>query len=249
MVKQTHSPFRIPVPGSRAAYRERGSGTALVFVHGGTGTAEHDWAAIAAELEGRHRTVLVDLRGHGHSPDPTREVGITRSGLDLTHVLRALGLAQAVLVGFSYGGNTLLHLLGRDPRWARALVTVGASAEGDPSRVEEIMTGPWPSALRNLRHAESEHPEYWQELRTALAYDWAENLALDDAALGRIRCPVLVCHGADDVFQPLPYAERLAAGLPNSELAIIEDAGHAAQLDRPEAFLTLLKEFLDRIGP
>jgi pimeloyl-ACP methyl ester carboxylesterase len=244
MVKQPLPPFSLPVPASRAAYRERGTGRAIVFVHGGTGTSDHDWAAIAARLEDRYRTVLVDLRGHGASPDPTREVGITRSGLDLTHVLRALGLSRAVLVGFSYGGNTLLHLLGRDPRWASALVTVGASAEGDPARVEEIMTGRWPRALRNLRHAASSDPEYWQELRTALAHDWAENLALGDAALGRIACPALVCHGGDDVFQPRPYAERLAAGLPNARLEVVEGAGHAVQLDAEDAFLALLEGFL-----
>jgi pimeloyl-ACP methyl ester carboxylesterase len=249
MVKLSHPPMFVPVPGSRAAYRERGTGDAVVFVHGGTGAAEHDWSAIAARLEARYRTVLVDLRGHGESPDPTREVGITRSGLDLTHVLRALGIGRAVLVGFSYGGNTLLHLLGRDPRWARALVTVGASAEGDPDRVEEIMTGRWPSALRNLRHATSEDPDYWQELRAALAHDWAANLALDDEALARITCPALVCHGADDVFQPLPYAERLAAGLPASRLELIDGAGHAAQLDRPDVFGGLLESFLDGLGP
>ena len=166
----------------------------------------------------RSATARSSSTSAGTASRPTRRArsGITRSGLDLTHVLRTLGVGRAVLVGFSYGGNTLLHLLGRDPRWARALVTVGASAEGDPGRVEEIMTGPWPSALRNLRHATSENPDYWQELRTALAHDWAANLALDDEALARITCPALVCHGADDVFQPLPYAERLAAGLPAS---------------------------------
>jgi pimeloyl-ACP methyl ester carboxylesterase len=244
MVKQPQPASYVPVPASRAAYRERGAGPAVVFVHGGTGTAEHDWGALAARLDDRFRTVLVDLRGHGGSPDPTREVGITRSGLDLTHVLRALGLPRAVLVGFSYGGNTLLHLLGRDSRWARALVTVGASAEGDPGRVEEIMTGRWPSALRNLRHAASDDPGYWQELRAALAHDWAENLALDDAALARIECPTLVVHGRADVFQPLAYADRLAAGLPNAQLAVIADAGHAVQLDAPDEFLALLEAFL-----
>jgi 3-oxoadipate enol-lactonase len=247
MVKQPHSASYVPVPASRAAYRERGAGSAVVFVHGGTGTAEHDWSAIAARLEDRFRTVLVDLRGHGESPDPTREVGITRSGLDLTHVLRALGLPRAVLVGFSYGGNTLLHLLGRDPRWAHALVTVGASAEGDAGRVEEIMTGRWPSALRNLTHAASDDPGYWQELRAALAHDWAENLALDDAALARIACPTLVVHGGADVFQPLAYADRLAAGLPSAQLAVIADAGHAAQLDAPDEFLALFEAFLGRL--
>ncbi len=248
MVKHAAPPVSTPVPDSRAAYRERGSGLPIVFLHGGTGTGEHDWGAIAARLAGRYRTVVVDLRGHGASPDPTRSVGITRFGLDLTHVLRSLGLGRAVLVGFSAGGNTLLHLLARDPRWALALVTVGASAEGDASRVDEIMTGRWPSALRSLEHdAAAGDDGYWADLRTRLAHDWAENLALDGDALGRIACPALVCHGDGDVFQPVAYAERLAAGLPHGALALIGGAGHAAQLDEPDAFLAVLEPFLARL--
>ena len=98
-------------------------------------------------------------------------------------------------------------------------------------------------------HAASGRPGLLAELRAALAHDWAANLALDDAALARIACPVLVCHGDGDVFQPLAYAERLAAGLPKARLAVIEGAGHAAQLDQPEAFLELLEQFLARALP
>src|SRR3990172_4201972 len=116
----------IPVPGGRIAVRERGSGVPLVFLHGGTGTGEHDWGAVADVLASRYRTVVIDLRGHGLSADDERALGIVRFGLDVLHVLRALGLPRAVLVGFSVGGNTLLKLLARDPRPALALVTIGA---------------------------------------------------------------------------------------------------------------------------
>jgi pimeloyl-ACP methyl ester carboxylesterase len=245
MVKHSTPSFQVPVPGSGVACHEHGYGLPVVFVHGGTGTAEHDWAPVVRRLHGRYRSVLVDLRGHGGSLGAAGEVGITRFGLDLTHVLRSLGIGRAVLVGFSAGGNTVLHLLARDPRWALALVTVGASARGNAGRVAEIMAGPWPPALRELSHAAGGgRPDYWFELRAALARDWAANLALDDAALAGITCPALVCHGRDDLFQPLAYAEDLAARLPRGELAVLEGAGHAAHLDRPDEFAALLERFL-----
>ena len=60
MVKHAAPPASTPVPDSRAAYRERGSGLPIVFLHGGTGTGEHDWGAIAgapggAPPDGRRR--------------------------------------------------------------------------------------------------------------------------------------------------------------------------------------------------
>lgn len=236
----------VPVPGGRIAVTERGSGVPIVFMHGGTGTGAFDWGESAERLASRYRTVVLDLRGHGSSTHEGEDFGVVRFGLDTLHVLRALGLERAVLVGFSVGGNSLLALLARDPRPALALVTIGASAKGDPARVQEIMSGPWPDYLKELEHPVGNGPEYWRHLRTLLAHDWAcnEDLAAED--LRRITCPVLVCHGDRDRIQPVGYAEHLAAGLPDAELLLVEGAGHALQLDRPELFVEALERFLSR---
>jgi 3-oxoadipate enol-lactonase len=236
----------IPVPGGTIAVRERGSGVPVVFLHGGTGTGAFDWDEIAGRLAPRYRTVVLDLRGHGRSSHEGEEFGVVRFGLDTLHVLRALGLGRAVLVGFSVGGNTLLGLLARDPRPALALVTIGASARGDPERVQEIMAGPWPDYLIELEHQVGSGPEYWRELRGMLAHDWARNVTLSDEDLRRITCPTLVCHGDRDRIQPLDYAEHLAARLPDAELFVAEGAGHAVQLEQPDLFVEALEGFLRR---
>jgi pimeloyl-ACP methyl ester carboxylesterase len=238
--------LNVPVPGGRIAVAERGTGVPIVFLHGGTGTGAVDWGEIADRLSARYRTAVVDLRGHGRSSHEGAEFGIVRFGLDTLHVLRALGLERAVLVGFSVGGNTLLGLLARDPRPALALVTIGASARGEPERVQEIMAGGWPAYLTELEHAVGTGPEYWRELRGMLAHDWARNVTFSDEELQRITCPVLVCHGTGDRVQPVDYAEHLAAGLPDGELFLVEDAGHAVQREQPDLFVAKLEEFLER---
>jgi len=235
---------RIAVPGGRIAYRERGSGTPIVFLHGGTGTGAHDWDAIAERLADRYRTVTVDLRGHGRSSDEDGSIGVGRFGLDTLHVLRAIGAPRAVLVGFSAGGNTLLKLLARDPRPALALVTIGASARGDPSRVERIMAGPWPPYLKELHHEVGTGPEYWRDLRAQLAVDWAANVSLTDEQVRRVTVPTLVCHGEGDRIQELDFAYHLAGTLPDAELLLVPDAGHGVQLDQPDVFVEALERFL-----
>jgi len=242
------SRLTIPVPGGRLAIREQGSGVPVVFLHGGTGTAELDWGGIAGRLADRYRTVVFDLRGHGSSPHEGAEFGIVRFGLDTLHVLRALGLPRAVLVGFSVGGNSLLGLLARDPRPAIALVTIGASARGDPERVAEIMAGPWPDYLTSLDHPVGTGADYWRELRGMLAHDWARNVSFADEDLARITCPVLVCHGDNDRVQQLAYAEHLAAKLPDAELYVAHGAGHAVQREHPDAVLERLEAFLERVA-
>ena len=237
----------VPVPGGRIAVHERGHGAPVVFLHGGTGTGAFDWGSIADRLAADYRTVVVDLRGHGRSTDDDRTLGVVRFGLDTLHVLRALGLGRAVLVGFSVGGNTLLTLLARDPRPALGLVTIGASARGDPARVEEIMAGPWPSYLRELEHAVGHGTEYWRDLRAQLAHDWARNVSLSDEQVRRVTCPTLVCHGDNDRIQELGYAEHLAATLPDAELFVAPASGHAVQLDQPDLFVERLRAFLGRV--
>lgn len=239
----------VPVPGGQIAVHERGSGVPVVFLHGGTGTGAFDWSTVAERVARRHRTVVLDLRGHGRSPDVSGALGVVRFGLDTLHVLRALGIPRALLVGFSVGGNTLLTLLARDSRPALGLVTVGASARGDATRVGEIMAGPWPDYLIELEHAVGSGPDYWRELRGLLAHDWALNVSLSDADVRRITCPTLVCHGDRDRIQPLDYARHLVETLPDAELFVVPGSGHAVQLDQPELFVEALERFLERVLP
>lgn len=237
----------VPVPGARIWFREDGAGPPLVLVHGGTGTGEHDWAPVLPALRERFRTVLIDLRGHGSSPDPELDLRMTRFGLDLTHLLRNLGIPRAVFLGFSVGANTLLTLLARQPQLAIALITVGASARGEEARVRKITSGPWPDDLTGLRHAVGDGPEYWRRLRSALAEDWAQNLAFSDTELARIDCPTLICHGSSDRIVRLDESLHLFGALPDAQLFVLPDAGHQAQLDNTATFLAGITGFLDRV--
>jgi pimeloyl-ACP methyl ester carboxylesterase len=238
--------IEVVVPGGRIAAWEQGTGPAVVLVHGGTGTAAHDWDPIVPVLSRRFRTIAVDLRAHGESPGDPDGVSMTRFGLDLAQVMRHLGVPAAVLVGFSVGGNTLLKLLARQPWLARALVTIGSSARGDADRVRKILSGPWPDDLIALDHGAGTGPDHWQRLRAALARDWAANLDLSPQELRRVRCPVLVCHGDRDRVQFLEEALHLYRTLPDAELFVAPNAGHAVQLDQPELFTSTLERFVDR---
>ena len=236
----------VAVPDGRIAAWEQGSGPPVVLVHGGTGTAAHDWAPLVPRLARRHRVIAVDLRAHGQSPGDPSGISMTRFGLDLVQVMRYLGVPAAVLVGFSVGGNTLLKLVARQPWLATALVTIGSSARGDADRVMKILSGPWPDDLIAIDHDAGDGPDYWQDLRAALGRDWAANLDLSPQDLRRIDCPVLVCHGDRDRVQFLEEALHLYRTLPRAELFVAPASGHAVQLDQPELFAATIERFIDR---
>lgn len=237
------------VPAGRLVVREVGTGPPVVLVHGGTATGTHEWSGVAAHLASRRRVVVVDVRAHGGSVHDDGRLGVTRFAADLLHVLRRLAIPRADFVGFSMGGNTVLELLCRAPERARRAVVVGGSATGDPERVLALTrTDAWPAPLRALRHDVDPSPDYWRRLRDLLVTDWAASTEVDPARLARVDLPVLVVTGADDPIQSPAVARHLADALPHARLELVDRAGHAVHVDRPDLFLTLLDDFLTPTG-
>ena len=56
-------------------------------------------------------------------------------------------------------------------------------------------------------------------------------------------------HGACDAMAPLANARLLAQRIPDAELAVVPDAGHAYLLERPEASFAVLADWMDRRAP
>jgi 3-oxoadipate enol-lactonase len=65
------------------------------------------------------------------------------------------------------------------------------------------------------------------------------------AAARRLDVPTLVVCGERDRHN-VPLSHDLAELLPRAELRLVADAGHVVNLEQPEAFSALLREFLSR---
>jgi pimeloyl-ACP methyl ester carboxylesterase len=59
-----------------------------------------------------------------------------------------------------------------------------------------------------------------------------------------IRVPTLVICGRQDQGTPLAASEEMAAGIPGSRLAVIEDCGHLSTIEQPQAVTALLRDWL-----
>lgn len=62
--------------------------------------------------------------------------------------------------------------------------------------------------------------------------------------LAHYRVPTLVLCGREDAITPLVMAEEMTAAIPGSKLAILEECGHLATLERPQAVTALLRHWL-----
>jgi pimeloyl-ACP methyl ester carboxylesterase len=62
--------------------------------------------------------------------------------------------------------------------------------------------------------------------------------------LHRIQAKTLVLWGEHDAVVPLLHAEHYAAGIPQARLQVVPNAGHALLMERPDAALAAIEQFL-----
>jgi pimeloyl-ACP methyl ester carboxylesterase len=200
----------------------------------------------------------------------------TESHAELTSaVMEEAGLEQAVLVGNSAGGTVAMLTALRDPQRVRALVLVspavyqdGGGATGWLNRIPQ-MQRLGPLLARNIQRwgrnfagsawhdPDKITDEIWAGYTKPLQAEnwdralWYTTLARQDLDLeqefDRLTLPVLVITGDDDRVVPTADSVRLADELPNAELVVIPNCGHAPQEECPEEFLQAVESFLARL--
>jgi 2-succinyl-6-hydroxy-2,4-cyclohexadiene-1-carboxylate synthase len=228
---------------------------ALVLLHGFTQTRQSWRRTVQALGAPGYRALVPDLPGHGQSAQRTPSFDAC------TAYVRALAPDRFTLVGYSMGGRIALHaaLALRDR--VERLVLVGASPGiADPAEREVRRAADAALADRIEQIGVEAFAAEWgaqplfagQPPRVAAAAnaDRLRNTPAGLAAalrglgtgvmaplwdrLGELTVPVtLVVGERDEKFRTL--AERMRERLPDARLAIIPGAGHAAQLERPDA--------------
>jgi pimeloyl-ACP methyl ester carboxylesterase len=231
--------------GASLYWEEEGDGPRILLVHGGTGTSAFDWEYVREPLAQRFRLLLTDLRGHGRSSDPLYRLSIEQIGDDVTSLLESEGECDAI-IAFSVSATAVLGLLCRRPSLTRAFVCIGASTAGDPTQVDAILNGPWPSKLKRIRHEHATGEDHWRRLQAALARSWA-GLEITDAELGALETPTLVVCGDRDRIEPVETALAIARMLPRGELCVLPDCSHFVSRDRPAELSVVIERFLDRV--
>ena len=114
-------------------YREAGSGEPLIMLHGNGESGEYFINQIE-HFQSRYRVIAPDTRGHGRSPRGEAPFTIAQFANDLYDFMQGLGIARAVLLGFSDGANIAMKFAMQHPEMVKALILNGGNL--DPSGVK-----------------------------------------------------------------------------------------------------------------
>lgn len=250
--------------GARLAVADAGprGAPAVVFLHS-IGCDGGMWAAQVAALAG-HRTICVDLRGHGASDAPAGDYALARLAEDVADVLAALSAPEAVVCGLSLGGLVAQAFALRTPAQVRGLVLANTAARiGSPEAWSDraaLVRAEGLGAIADLAMGRffsdgfrATHPQEVAGCRDRLLAMSAGGYAGCCAALrdgdlrddiGRIGAPVLVIGGAHDVSTPPQQTRALAAAIPGADHVEL-DAGHLSNVEQPRAFAAALAQHME----
>ncbi len=255
--------------GYELHYQARGSGPAVVFIHGsGPGASAYsNFKQNIAPLVGAgYRVVLPDLVGFGYSAKPT--------GIDYTlelfcstllELLEAIGVHRCVLVGNSLGGAVALKIAIDHPERVEKLVLMAPGGIETRERyfampgIQKMVSGFVGAGfdregLRRLLQLLVFDPTFVDEAlveerfnilqlqpKEVLARMVVPDLTPD---LPRVRCPVLGFWGIEDQFCPASGHEKLLRACPDSRIVMLARCGHWAQLEHAEVFNRYVLDFL-----
>src|SRR5450755_1507947 len=115
------------IHGHRIYYAVRGSGSALVFLHGGGDSGEHSFVRQLDVFSEHHHIVAPDQVGQGRTPDVAGPLTYTGMMEDTAALLKTLKLRHVDAIGFSDGGILALMLAVRHPDLVRRLLISGVN--------------------------------------------------------------------------------------------------------------------------
>jgi pimeloyl-ACP methyl ester carboxylesterase len=264
----------IEANGIRFAYRRFGEegGVPLLFMQHYRGGMDH-WDPTLTDGFARGRPVILfDNAGVASSSGETPNT-IDAMAEHATDFVHALGLSQIDLLGFSIGGYIAQALTLRHPQLIRRLMLVGTGprageptqdpkvrehADSDQSLDDFLYLFFSPSATsqaagrafwerRHLRKNDVDPPTSPQTMAAqgAALTEWRQVRGERFAELKNITQPTLVVNGNRDVMIPTINSFTLSQHIPNAQLIIYPDSGHASQFQYPDLFLLHARAFLD----
>jgi pimeloyl-ACP methyl ester carboxylesterase len=239
----------VEADGFRIRYMEAGQGPALVHLHGADGlrlTPAHDLFAK------QFRVIAFEMPGFGASPENTKTQTMSELAATMAVAIEKLGLDRYNLMGTSFGGKTALCVALQQPERVLAVALEAPAAirqkgarpsSGTPAeRARQLYAHP--ERMPPLPELDPARAEKQQTLvRRLIGPDRDPEL---ETQLRELAAPTLVVFGTYDRIIAPEMGHFYKELIPNCHLVFVYDAGHAIGAERPEAFVEVVADFLDR---
>jgi pimeloyl-ACP methyl ester carboxylesterase len=268
---QLHS---VLIEGQEIAFRQSiGSGPAVLLIHGNSSSSLAFERQLDGEIGLRHRLVALDLPGFGDSQPvihPDVALGLQGWAQMVVKTAAALGLEDAVLVGWSLGGHVALEALAHLPR-CKGMLIFGTPPLAFPPDMDTAFlpnaamaagfaAAPAAAEMRGYVEAffaprTADIPQFFYDdmrradgrARVAVAQSIRPGGYTNEVEIvEHMSVPLAVVQGAQEQLVSLDYLRELQMPtLWRGEVQVIPSAGHAPQWEQSEVFNTQLTAFVE----
>ncbi len=231
----------------------KGEDLPVVYIHG-SGCDASIWMNQLEELGG----YAVDLPNHGKSCFAEIRSVDDYAYFVAKFVKKILG--KAMIIGHSLGGAIVQKMCidYEDVVKAAGLISTGArlrvlpeilqGLEKDPDETSKIIAE-FSFVDSNLAKKYSKifaerSKILLKDLTICDKFDMLDKYRNDEI---KISCPTIIVVGRYDKLTPLKYSQFLNEKIKNSELYVVDNAGHMVMLEKPEEFNKILKNFIERL--
>jgi Predicted hydrolases or acyltransferases (alpha/beta hydrolase superfamily) len=227
----------------------------LIFIHG-AGEGKWIWENQTKYFK---NSIALDLPGHGDEEDINLTT-IEEYADWVCNYIEKRKLNNIVLAGHSMGGAIVMVIALKKPTWLKAIILI---ATGAKLRVTSVILNSlkksYEEALKVLSHwSFRENSDFrillkYKEnfLKVPLSVTLRDFLACDKFdymnKIEKIDYPTLIICGKEDLLTPVKYSQYLKEKIKNSELYIIEEAGHMVMLEKPDEVNRQIEKFLSSI--
>ena len=224
------------------------------------------WDPQIAALKDKYRILAYDTRGHGGTEAPKGAYSLEQLADDLYFLLKELGIKQTHYCGLSMGGMIGQTFALKYPGVFKTLTLADTTsrypAEAASTWVDRIKIaeskGMEPLAQPTLERWFTEpfrksNPAVVEAIRKLIVATPVAGYAgcchalpkiNATARLKEIRCPILVIVGEQDPGTPPSMAKEIHDNAPGSQLVVLPQAAHLANLEQPAGFTRALESFL-----
>jgi pimeloyl-ACP methyl ester carboxylesterase len=249
--------------GVTIVYSVAGSGEpALVFIHGGLADRSF-WDGQLKAFAGSHRTIALDLPGHGESGINRKKWGLPEFGADVRAVVEAEKLQRVVIIGNSLGGPVAIEAALLLP--GRAIGVIGVdtfqdleyeiTSEQARQRAEAFhrdFSGSMKEMVRSLFHPDAD-PNLVAEVERRMAKTSPEAMHAmflslagyaPAASARKLSVPLRAING--DLYPTDLKAVRQVKA--DFDAVVLPHTGHYPMLERPEEFNRHLAEIIGQLS-
>ena len=256
----------VTIDGNKIRYLESGgSEETIVLIHGLGASAER-WEFVIPEFSKKHKVIVPDLIGFGHSDKPSADYTTDFFTNFLGNFLNKLDIKKTHIIGSSLGGQITAEFTSKNQDIIKNLVLVSPSGimkHSTPALDAYVMAALYPN-LAGAKNAFEMMAGSTREVNEKIIEDFVKRMKLPNAkmafmstllglknaevitkSLQKITVPSLIIWGEDDPVIPIKYADDFVSSIQDCRFYMMDNCGHTPYVDDPKRFSQLVLDFLE----